>query len=157
MICCYLLVSNANRTYVGATTNFKRRLRQHNGDLVGGAKATRSGRPWRCVLRVHGFLTFRQALQFEWRFKRRITSKGTPVARRIHALNSLLQRSRWTSNSPPAASVPLQIKAFTSEVFLHLQNPPVRVTLMIAFPAERAEYNGSKNLNITLLNSNARQ
>jgi predicted GIY-YIG superfamily endonuclease len=32
--------------YVGCTTDYHRRLRQHNGEIAGGAKSTRSGRPW---------------------------------------------------------------------------------------------------------------
>lgn len=33
--------------YTGITTDIQRRLRQHNGQMVrGGAKCTRSGRPW---------------------------------------------------------------------------------------------------------------
>ncbi len=44
----YLLVSEVNgRTYVGVTTDLERRLRQHNGELAGGARATRAHRPWR--------------------------------------------------------------------------------------------------------------
>jgi hypothetical protein len=31
------------------------RLRQHNGEIAGGAKAARSGRPWRVVGTVRGF------------------------------------------------------------------------------------------------------
>jgi putative endonuclease len=31
--------------YTGITTDFKRRLRQHNGELSGGAKALRGQRP----------------------------------------------------------------------------------------------------------------
>ena len=34
------------RYYVGLTVAPARRLRQHNGEVKGGARATRSGRPW---------------------------------------------------------------------------------------------------------------
>ncbi|CAN6325786.1 unnamed protein product [Urochloa humidicola] len=38
--CVYLIASSRiPRTYVGVTTEFPRRLRQHNGELKGGAKA----------------------------------------------------------------------------------------------------------------------
>ena len=69
---CYTLLSSppapgkTRRTYVGITNNERRRLRQHNGDLVGGAKYTRTGRPWTVVYTVGGFLNRQQALQFEW-------------------------------------------------------------------------------------------
>jgi len=42
-----LLSKRARRTYVGVTIDAERRLAQHNGELPGGAKATRAGRPWR--------------------------------------------------------------------------------------------------------------
>ena len=45
----YLLVNATGRFYTGVTTDVGRRIRQHNGELTGGAKATRMGRPWRCV------------------------------------------------------------------------------------------------------------
>lgn len=43
----YVLYSESSgRSYVGVTKDTKRRLREHNGDAPGGAKATRAGRPW---------------------------------------------------------------------------------------------------------------
>lgn len=44
----YVLASTRlSRTYVGITTDPARRLAQHNGELSGGARSTRAGRPWR--------------------------------------------------------------------------------------------------------------
>lgn len=45
-----------------------RRLKQHNGELSGGARATR-GHQWRHVMILSGFPTMRDALQFEWYWK----------------------------------------------------------------------------------------
>jgi predicted GIY-YIG superfamily endonuclease len=59
----YVLVAGGRRrTYVGVTTDLARRLRQHNGELRGGARATRAGRPWR-VGAVHGPFDSRGAAQ----------------------------------------------------------------------------------------------
>ena len=64
---CYLLKSTTtNRTYFGYTDNIAQRLRQHNGEIKGGAKATRYGRPWKLVVYIRGFLTKNEALSFEW-------------------------------------------------------------------------------------------
>jgi putative endonuclease len=45
----YILQDIKGRLYTGTTTDVARRLRQHNGYIKGGAKATRSGRPWKIV------------------------------------------------------------------------------------------------------------
>ena len=43
----YVLVSRATaRTYVGIALDLERRLAQHNGEVRGGARSTRAGRPW---------------------------------------------------------------------------------------------------------------
>ncbi len=66
---CYMLErADGQRTYVGATVDPDRRLRQHNGEIAGGARATRGG-VWRRVYLIGGFPTEREALQFEWRWK----------------------------------------------------------------------------------------
>lgn len=95
---CYMLVccdaGSERRTYVGATVAPDRRLRQHNGELVGGARATR-GRRWRRQFLVGGFGCERDALRFEWRWKwlTRQAPGATPLERRTHALSLLL--SDW--------------------------------------------------------------
>ncbi|HET6497092.1 MAG TPA: GIY-YIG nuclease family protein [Thermoleophilia bacterium] len=66
----YVLVSEkTGRTYVGVTVNLERRLRQHNGELSGGAKATRGFRPWR-LARTIGPFEQRAALKEERRVKK---------------------------------------------------------------------------------------
>ena len=69
----YLLECSDGCTYVGATVNLERRLRQHNKEIKGGAIATTSkvnqGYSWRRVCYVKGFPSWQTALQFEWRWK----------------------------------------------------------------------------------------
>ena len=74
----YLLRSAKGRSYVGITTELERRLAQHNGELPGGAKSTRAGRPWtlarswgpysRSLASAHEYQLKRQrgARRFSW-------------------------------------------------------------------------------------------
>ncbi|CAM8910490.1 unnamed protein product [Rhodiola kirilowii] len=80
----YLILStNAPiRTYVGVTTDFSRRLRQHNGELKGGAKAARAGRPWICACIIDGFVDRSEACEFESKWKG--LSKRLPRHRKNH-------------------------------------------------------------------------
>lgn len=68
---CYVIANRAGtRTYAGCTNNLVRRMRQHDGELKGGAKATRGGGPWRLLFVVRGFGDDqRAALRLEWRLK----------------------------------------------------------------------------------------
>lgn len=67
---CYLLLSDdKNKTYIGATIDINRRLRQHNGEIVGGARRTRSNRPWTIAAYVVVGDKI-QALKLEWKLKR---------------------------------------------------------------------------------------
>ncbi|XP_071716428.1 uncharacterized protein [Rutidosis leptorrhynchoides] len=67
----YLILSTNPpiKTYVGVTNNFSRRLRQHNGELKGGAKASQAGRPWICACIIQGFENKSEACKFEYRWK----------------------------------------------------------------------------------------
>ena len=98
----YLLLNNSStRTYVGATVDPDRRLRQHNGELVGGARATR-GDVWSRVCLVSGFPDERAALQFEWMWKhytRRGPKTGGVIERRRKALETMITSGRSSSES----------------------------------------------------------
>lgn len=94
----YVLYSpTARRSYVGATVNAPRRLRQHRGELVGGARATRVAGDWVFLAHVVGFATQHDALRFEWLLKRRGRrhTRGTPRERRLAAIASMLRDPEW--------------------------------------------------------------
>ena len=105
----YLLVSTKGNTYIGATVDLNRRLRQHNKEIVGGAKRTgkkvAQGQSWTRVLHVSGFPSWSAALQFEWRWQRlsRKTQSvpNTFLERSKKALNDLLLMERSTSKAIP--------------------------------------------------------
>ena len=106
----YLLESTNGSTYVGATVNLDRRLRQHNKEIKGGAHATGSkvskGEVWTRVAYVSGFPDWSSALQFEWRWKqitRKITISMKPIERRMHALKTLLGLEKATTKAVPYA------------------------------------------------------
>jgi len=102
----YLLVSTNGNTYVGATVDLNRRLRQHNKEIKGGAHATgikvAQGEIWTRAAHVSGFPTWQSALQFEWRWKhlsRKYPLNMNPLERRIAALKDLLALERPTSKA----------------------------------------------------------
>ena len=102
---CYL-IRNGNLTYNGSTNNLKRRLRQHNGEIKGGAKYTsqiKGGWEYYCIM--CGFPDKINTLQCEWRWKH---CNGKPGKRekqhcgvhgRIKGLNQVLSLERWTNQS----------------------------------------------------------
>lgn len=69
----YLLYNEeTRRTYVGATTDPWRRLRQHRGELRGGAKATKKAqKSWDIICYLSGFQDRRQAYRWEKLIKAR--------------------------------------------------------------------------------------
>ena len=102
----YLLEATNKSTYIGATVDLTRRLRQHNKEIKGGAVATSNkvvkGEQWTRICHVSGFPTWVAALQFEWRWKqlsRKLPTNIPPLKRRIQALHQLLALDRPTSKS----------------------------------------------------------
>jgi len=104
----YLLVSTKGNTYVGATVDLNRRLRQHNKEITGGAHATgikvSQGEVWTRAAHVSGFPDWQATLQFEWRWKhlsRKYPIKMNPLERRMMALKDLLALTQSTSKAIP--------------------------------------------------------
>lgn len=102
----YLLESSDNATYVGATVDLEKRLRQHNKEIKGGAVATSmkvaKGETWRRVCYVENFPSWSAALQFEWAWKfqsRKLPQRMFPLDRRKKALDTLLNLERPTSKA----------------------------------------------------------
>ena len=104
----YLLLATPfrNATYVGATVDLDRRLRQHNKEIKGGATATSirviKGDTWIRAAYVQGFPDWQAALQFEWRWKqlsRKLPTNMDPLLRRMKALKELLSLERSTTKA----------------------------------------------------------
>lgn len=113
----YLLQSTAcpRRTYVGYTVHpVEHRLRQHNGELSGGARQTSRGRPWRVAAVVEGFRTQKECLQFEyaWRRVHRRRRYAYCVTGRFESLEHLMSLPRWSCNSPLASEVTLTVTPY---------------------------------------------
>lgn len=104
----YLLQCTDKSTYVGATVDLNRRLRQHNGEIKGGARRTTSKlsnyKSWTRVCHVSEFPDWTATLQFEWRWKqlsRKYASNMDPLEKRMRALHELLSLSQSTSKAVP--------------------------------------------------------
>jgi predicted GIY-YIG superfamily endonuclease len=90
---CYVLKSlSSKRIYVGYTVDFNRRLRQHNGELVGGAKKTEKGRPWIPICHIKGFYEKSSALRFEWRIQHSKKPKPNCISNISIILTNLINK-----------------------------------------------------------------
>jgi predicted GIY-YIG superfamily endonuclease len=124
----YLLVSTNGNTYVGATVDLERRLRQHNKEIKGGAVATgakvNKGETWTRNVHVSGFPNWQAALQFEWRWKqlsRKLPAQMLPLERRIKALKQLLSLERPTSKAMAYSEWEMPPKThFETEEAMHM-------------------------------------
>ena len=103
----YLLECSNGNTYVGATIDVDRRLRQHNKEIQGGARATGAqvakGAVWHRHCFVSGFPDWTAALQFEWRWKQlsRKRPEKKALDRRMAALDQLLSLEKATEKAIP--------------------------------------------------------
>jgi len=93
----YLLYSPQRKTfYIGYTLDPFHRLRQHNGEIVGGAKKTRKGRPWYLLGYLTGFLDHHEGLALEWRWQKFLRKKTVRKGWRQQSLPALLNALEYT-------------------------------------------------------------
>jgi structure-specific endonuclease subunit SLX1 len=127
----YLLVSTNGNTYVGATKDLTRRLRQHNKEIKGGAHATgikvSQGELWSRAAHISGFPDWKAALQFEWRWKqlsRKLSININPLERRITALIELLNLPQSTSKAKPYLewTTPPEVHLETDDAKIYYDN-----------------------------------
>jgi predicted GIY-YIG superfamily endonuclease len=105
----YFIQSTHGSTYIGATVDLDKRIRQHNKELKGGATATsikvNQGEAWSYVCYIENFPSWNEALKFEWRWKQisRQIQKSKPIQkpieRRLEALKKLLDLDKPTSKA----------------------------------------------------------
>ena len=106
----FYIIYNDRATYAGVSPDPVRRLRQHNGEIKGGAKYTTSkGAGWKHICIISGFQDKIQAMQFEWAVKHVAPRNAGGIANRIKKLYEVLQRDHWTSKAPLSSTVPLSI------------------------------------------------
>lgn len=106
----YLLqsLSCPRKTYIGYTVDPVRRLRQHNGEIVGGAKRTTRARPWKMICHISGFPDKRTALQYEW-INNHPKVKRWNINGRLKTLTETLLRGRFCKTSPLSSSMNLTL------------------------------------------------
>lgn len=120
----FYIVRNGECTYAGISVDVHRRLRQHNGQLSGGARYTTSRGPgWKHVCLVRGFENQNQALMFEWAVKNAAPRKHRGVIARLQKFYSILKAERWTSRSPDACTVPLEVEVCDYDTFALVEQP----------------------------------
>ena len=124
----YLLESTNHNTYVGATIDLDHRLRQHNGEIKGGAIATtrkvNKGETWKRVCHIEGFPSWSECLKFEWAWKfysRKLSTKLFPLNRRKKALEQLLSLEKSTSKAIPYNEweTPIKVVWENEEITIH--------------------------------------
>ena len=107
----FYIIANGNYTYAGVSPTPDKRLRQHNGEIKGGAKYTTGRGPgWKHICLITGFEDKIQAMQFEWAVKHVPPRNSGGLIMRMKKVYQVLNYERWTSKAPLAREIPLEIE-----------------------------------------------
>jgi len=98
-------IGNEKKSYVGVTNSLPRRLRQHNGELKGGARYTHAHRPWQ-FFAIFVVSNRHDALSIEWKIKhckRKTDGAGIPgKIAAAHRFGELVTRFAQISGPVPS-------------------------------------------------------
>ena len=133
--------ARARAPYVGKSRDLAHRLRQHNGEIAGGAKSTarvRAAHPdhaWTRALHLRGFVDERDALQIEWRVHKELwlarsadlRAGRTPLERALFALKRVLDRDK------PTAPARAFAQYADGGVHVHLETPDAERAFLNVF------------------------
>jgi len=137
---CYILRSGnpvySSQTYNGSTNDLVRRLRQHNGEIVGGAKATRNKGPWEYYAIFTGFETHNETLSCEWRIKhptgqRQRPKKYSGVNGRIDSFNLILNLENWSTKCEGLCTEKIYTLYLAPDVFNIITNNNIKHNVQI--------------------------
>eukprot|EP00045_Choanoeca_perplexa_P011835 m.126905 g.126905 ORF g.126905 m.126905 type:complete len:287 (+) comp15787_c0_seq3:40-900(+) len=137
---CYLLIGDnertKRRTYIGFSVNPRRRLRQHNGELVGGAVRTKRAKGnWTMAVLVYGFPNKIAALRFEWCWQHpdkalRLKEYRTLLPKTTRAkneINTKMKALSWMLTTPPWCQFALTVRWMVDDVETRFTNLHVRL------------------------------
>ena len=109
------IIKSDNKSYVGMTNNFFRRIRQHNKEIKGGARYTSKSENWLPICIIDGFKDKSSACQCEWRLKR---GKNGPNGRIEYLSKFIFEENKWTKNSDSIENQDLNF--YIDEEYLNL-------------------------------------
>jgi predicted GIY-YIG superfamily endonuclease len=120
---CYIIAhSNGRSTYNGYTNNLHRRLRQHNGEIKGGARATArvkttQGGEWSYIATLTSpEWTAQRAMMHEWTIK-------LPTRRRPRPAKFQGPRGRIESLTIVLPQIPEPVTLCIHPDYIHLLSP----------------------------------
>lgn len=116
------VIFDKSKTYVGSTVNLSRRIRQHNGEIKGGAKYTRGG-SWQYYCVVYDINNYKNTcLSDEWHVKHYSVRK---VKASKNAFDKRRQAIELWYQTRPRITKPYDYVIFVSSIYSNQYLPMV--------------------------------